>query len=169
MTDDTPAIRPFRGAPPADARPVKRLENAARARLSRRDVLRFTTAAAASAGLGLLNVFPAAKQARADGYDILTSCPSYASDHNCSPGCGPSAVNSSACTSSGWHKSSNGYMLRPNQCASNTYDGWNWRYNGSCGGCSSYIEFRCHDGYSYALGSWHKTICKWTIACGGCC
>jgi len=114
----------------------------------RRGLLRAATAL----GFAALGVFPAARRAYADGYDIWDGeCPSYAEDHDCSPGCGPSAIFGDACETSGpnlgFHKDDGiTWTLRPNQCYSGTYDGWIWRYEGACGTCSCHVERRCHDG-----------------------
>lgn len=136
--------------------------------LSRRAVLRGGTAL----GLAALSVFPAARRAYADGYDIYTgACPSYAADQDCSPGCGPSTIFADACatsgTSPGFHKNDGvTWKLRPNQCYASTYDGWLWRYSGACGACSCSVERRCHDGYRYTSGGWVKSICRWNTQCG---
>src|ERR671922_19038 len=86
-------------------------------------------------------------------YDIYPRCPSYAGNHNCSPGCGPSVVCSSCCRTSGsykgFHKSGvshpGKYKLRPNQCYGGGYDGWIWAYAHRCGSCSRGVKWRCHD------------------------
>ena len=138
---------------------------------SRRGVLQAGAALGTAAGMTLLGVFPAARRAYADGYDIYGSCPSYASDHNCSPGCGPSAVFADACVTTGagagFHKSDGTtWTLRPNQCFSGSYDGWLWRYQGACGSCGCHVERRCHDGYKRTSAGWVRSICRWTTECG---
>src|SRR5690606_21651822 len=123
-------------------------------------------------GFAVLSVFPAARKAYADGYDIYTgSCPSYASDHDCSPGCGPSTIFADACETSGsytgFHKNDGvTWKLRPNQCFSGTYDGWLWGDQGACGTCACSVERRCHDGYRKTSSGWVKSICRWNTACG---
>lgn len=134
----------------------------------RRGLLRAATAL----GFAALGVFPAARRAYADGYDIWDGeCPSYAEDHDCSPGCGPSAIFGDACETSGpnlgFHKDDGiTWTLRPNQCYSGTYDGWIWRYEGACGTCSCHVERRCHDGYRNTGSGWVRSICRWNTACG---
>jgi peptidoglycan hydrolase-like protein with peptidoglycan-binding domain len=147
-----PALgRPFAGTAPA-----------------RRRVLQAATAL----GFAALGVFPAARKAYADGYRIWTgSCPSYASDHNCSPGCGPSTVFTGACATTGAHAGfhrNDGvtWTLRPNQCYSGGYDGWLWRYDEECGTCACGIERRCHDGYHNTGSGWVRSICRHTTDCG---
>ncbi|MFB4276865.1 MULTISPECIES: hypothetical protein [unclassified Nonomuraea] len=126
--------------------------------------------AGSAIGVTVLGIFPPARKALADGYDIKgLPCPSYAADHNCSPGCGPSetcALTGWCCSSSGYHRGDAEYRLRPNQCFGGTADGWLWRYTSSCGGCSA-VTFRCHDGYTVTwAGPWVKTICRYRTACG---
>lgn len=134
---------------------------------SRRTVLQAATAA----GFAALGVFSAAREAYADGYDIWTgACPSYAEDHNCSPGCGPSTIYADACvtsgTNTGFHRTDGvTWTLRPNQCYAGTYDGWLWRYSAACGSCGCGIERRCHDGYRNTGSGWVKSICRWTTDC----
>lgn len=136
--------------------------------LSRRALLRGGTAL----GLAALSVFPLARRAYADGYDIYTgTCPSYAVDQDCSPGCGPSTIFADACaisgTYTGFHKNDGvTWKLRPNQCFGSTYDGWLWRYSGACGACACSVERRCHDGYRNTSGGWVKSICRWNTQCG---
>jgi hypothetical protein len=135
---------------------------------TRRTVLRVGSAA----GLAVLgSVFPSVRRAVADGYDIYPQCPSYAADHNCSPGCGPSTIFGDACvtsgTNTGFHKDDQvTWRLRPNQCLSGSYDGWMWRYDQACGACSCHIERRCHDGYRKTGSGWVNSICRWTTDCG---
>jgi hypothetical protein len=146
---------------------------------SRRSVLANLTRAATALGLTALGVFPPARTAFAegfrlapDGYKIHPSCPSYAQDHDCSPGCGPSLVCSDCCRTSGpmagMHHSSvsaSGFRLRPNECYSDS-DGWLWRYEGRCGECTGGIVWRCHDGWKRSdSGHWYKTICRWPVEC----
>ncbi|MFI0793807.1 peptidoglycan-binding protein [Micromonospora rubida] len=135
--------------------------------LSRRTLLRAGTAV----GMAALSVFPAARRAYADGYEIYAACPTYASDHNCSPGCGPSTIFADSCNTSGtnigFHKNDGvTWMLRPNQCYGGTYDGWLWLYNGACGACTCSVERRCHDGYKKTSSGWVKSICRWNTKCG---
>ncbi|MER5704907.1 peptidoglycan-binding protein [Micromonospora sp. NPDC002296] len=135
--------------------------------LSRRTLLRAGTAV----GMAALSVFPAARRAYADGYTIYAGCPTYASDHNCSPGCGPSTIFADSCntsgTNTGFHKNDGvTWILRPNQCYGGTYDGWLWAYNGACGACTCSVERRCHDGYKKTNSGWVKSICRWNTKCG---
>ncbi|SOD64369.1 Peptidoglycan-binding (PGRP) domain of peptidoglycan hydrolases-containing protein [Streptomyces zhaozhouensis] len=134
----------------------------------RRTVLQSATVV----GFATLGVFGPARQAYADGYDIWTGdCPSYASEHDCSPGCGPSTVHAAACETSGqyegFHRNDGvTWTLRPNQCYSGSYDGWLWAFSGACGACGCGIERRCHDGYFNSGSGWVRSICRWTTDCG---
>lgn len=135
--------------------------------VTRRSVMQAGTAV----GLALLGAFPAARRAIADGYTIYPRCPSYANDHNCSPGCGPSTIFADACNTSGsnvgFHKDDGvTWTLRPNQCFSGSYDGWLWRHEGACGACACSIERRCHDGYRQTGSGWVRSICRWNTNCG---
>jgi Putative peptidoglycan binding domain len=135
--------------------------------LSRRTLLQAGTAV----GMTALSIFPAARRAYADGYTIYGGCPTYASDHNCSPGCGPSTIYAAACNTSGtytgFHKNDGiTWKLRPNQCYAGTYDGWLWRYQGACGACACGVERRCHDGYRKLSSGWVRSICRWNTQCG---
>ncbi|HEX2771928.1 MAG TPA: hypothetical protein VHN18_05790, partial [Micromonosporaceae bacterium] len=128
--DDVPALR---GTDPGTGTASRRRPPASLTRsrlttswaLSRRTLLRAGTAL----GMTALSIFPAARRAYADGYTIYDGCPTYASNHNCSPGCGPSAIFAAACNTSGtytgFHKNDGTtWKLRPNQCYAGTYDGW---------------------------------------------
>jgi Putative peptidoglycan binding domain len=160
-------VPPLRGA----STPARRRPAAARRSvdwsLTRRSVMRAGTAV----GLAMLGAFPAARRAIADGYTIYPQCPSYAADHNCSPGCGPSTIFADACNTSGtytgFHKDDGvTWKLRPNQCYSGSYDGWLWRHQGACGACACHIERRCHDGYKRTSSGWVRSICRWNTQCG---
>lgn len=164
--DEIPQLRRTGSADrPAQREKVK---NPPRFSLSRRTVLQSATVL----GFASLGVFSAAREAYADGYDIWTGeCPSYASEHDCSPGCGPSTVHAAACETSGEHEGfhkNDGvtWTLRPNQCYSGTYDGWLWAFSGACGACACGIERRCHDGYFNSGSGWTRSICRWTTDCG---
>lgn len=163
-----------RRRPPADPRGPDALHP------KRRSVLGGLMAAGGSAGLSVLGVFGPAREALAQGYslrasyyDIYQSCPSYASSHNCSPGCGPSLVCASCCRTSGSRKgfhhssvSKAGYKLRPGQCYSGGWDGWKWAYANQCGKCQKSIAWRCHDGWKKnSSGAYYKTICRWAVSC----
>ncbi|MCT2582218.1 peptidoglycan-binding domain-containing protein [Actinophytocola gossypii] len=172
MTSDlSTGVPPLRGTDPGmpvEPRSRTRKPHWAGWAPTRRAVLR----AGGVAGLTLLGgVFPSVRRAVADGYDIYPRCPSYASDHDCSPGCGPSTVFADACVTSGentgFHKDDQvTWRLRPNACLSGSYDGWMWRYDQACGACSCHIERRCHDGYRRTGSGWVNSICRWTTECG---
>ncbi|RKN04503.1 peptidoglycan-binding domain-containing protein [Streptomyces radicis] len=164
--DEVPELRRPGGADrPAQRRRARALPRFAP---SRRTVIQSATAV----GFAALGVFGAAREAYADGYDIWTGeCPSYASEHDCSPGCGPSTVHAAACETSGpyagFHRNDGvTWTLRPNQCYSGSYDGWLWRFTGACGACGCGIERRCHDGYFNSGSGWVRSICRWTTDCG---
>ena len=164
--DEVPQLR---RAGSAD-RPARRPRTSMLPRLAprRRTVLQSATVV----GFAALGVFGPARQAYADGYDIWTGeCPSYASEHDCSPGCGPSTVHAAACETSGeyegFHRNDGvTWTLRPNQCYSGSYDGWLWAFSGACGACGCGIERRCHDGYFNSGSGWARSICRWTTDCG---
>src|SRR5262245_10855100 len=170
----------MRGPRPPGAATVSRKaprdDDGPAAGLSRRSVLRTLVASGTFLGFSLLGAFPAARRAYADGYDIKgLPCPSYAENHNCSPGCGPSAVVFATCTSSGWHRtdtvvngsSTTAYRLEPNGCYGGWADGWMWSQSG-CLGCLS-LDFRCHDGRTYncyaGRCSSYISICRWITRC----
>ncbi|UED87823.1 peptidoglycan-binding domain-containing protein [Streptomyces profundus] len=164
--DQVPQLRRVDG----DTRPAQRRGTRGLPRFapSRRTVVQGATVV----GFAALGVFSAAREAYADGYDIWTGdCPSYASEHDCSPGCGPSIVHVASCETSGeyegFHKNDGvTWTLRPNQCYSGTYDGWLWRFSSACGACGCGIERRCHDGYFNSGSGWVRSICRWTTDCG---
>lgn len=168
------AIPPLRGKDPGTGTARRRLRPIklaswpdARWGVSRRTVFQAGTAL----GLAALGVFPAARRAYADGYSIYTRCPSYATDHNCSPGCGPSTIFADSCETGGvnlgFHKDDGiTWTLRPNQCYNQTYDGWLWRYQGACGACACYVERRCHDGWRITSSGSIRSICRWNTGCG---
>jgi Putative peptidoglycan binding domain len=163
------SIPPLRGTRPDGAIPVRRKAPKQVFGWSprRRSVLQAGTAV----GLAALGMFPAARRAIADGYDIYPNCPSYAIDHNCSPGCGPSTIFADSCevsgTNIGFHRNDGvNWTLRPNQCFASSYDGWLWRYNAACGACACGVERRCHDGYKRTSGGWVRSICRWNTQCG---
>lgn len=164
--DEIPQLR---RAGAAD-RPARRRSTSSLPSLAprRRTVLQSATVV----GFAALGVFGAAREAYADGYDIWEgACPSYASEHDCSPGCGPSTVHAAACETSGpnegFHRNDGvTWTLRPNQCYSGSYDGWLWAFSGACGACGCGIERRCHDGYFNSGSGWVRSICRWTTDCG---
>ncbi|GAA2414673.1 hypothetical protein GCM10010191_25880 [Actinomadura vinacea] len=175
-------VPPLHGPRPTGAERVRRRGRGAgpRPRPARRNVLAGLAAAGATAGLNALGVFPPARQAIAAGfsmrgyYDIYARCPSYASNHNCSPGCGPSLVCSVCCRTSGkykgFHKSGvsdpGRYKLRPGQCYGSGWDGWLWSYSARCGSCKKGVTWRCHDGWKKSKrGNWYKTICRKATSC----
>jgi hypothetical protein len=149
-------------------------------RPSRRSILRGAIVSGTALGFAALGVFPAARNAYADGYHIWTNgtagpcdqTSGYARNHNCSPGCGPSTVSSGACDSSGWHRTGGSspvwYGLEPNDCYRNYYDGWYWRVT-NCQGCRS-LDYRCHDGWTlicYEQCYEYLSICRWIVRCNG--
>ena len=166
-------IPPLRGRRPDGARTVKRRlpPGSAWHALPRRSVLAAALAGGTAAGFAALGVFPAARRALADGYSIYDRCPSYATDHNCSPGCGPSTIYPDSCEVSGanlgFHRDDGStWTLRPNQCFSGSYDGWLWMHTGACGACACHVERRCHDGYRRTSAGFVKSICRWNTRCG---
>lgn len=150
------------------------------ARSNRRGFLARCFAAGMGLGLGALAQLPPARQAFAshvgyNPYEILSSCPSYAADHNCFPGCGPSRVHSDACVPDasshyvGYHRRGGAqWKVRANQCYGGWADGWRWSYGSSCGHCYRSVTRRCHDGWKCdsSGANCYKTICRWNIYCG---
>ncbi len=158
--------------PPADARKPERRIALIETPASRRTFVKGLIGAGIATGLYSLQMFPLVRPAFADGYDIYpytTSgpCTSYAASHDCSPGCGPSTIcgtspGSGCCNANGWHLccgalGPNGaiHYLRPNECWSGGYDGWNWR-------CDASTLYRCHDGTACYNGGCGNTICRHT-------
>ncbi len=176
LDDVTPATGVWpQGAAPAHRRGRSDLV----ARPGRRGFLAAAVAAGVGVGVTALGVFPSARPALAAGpggrygYRVFRGdCPSYASSHNCEPGCGPSPVIADACEPAGfyrgWFKNrpTEGYRLRPGQCLSG-FDAWVWRYSGRCHACREVIEYRCHDGYKRAGGVWFNAICRHVNECDG--
>jgi len=177
--------------PPRDGARVRR--SARRPRVTtRRQFIRRVLIATMAFSVASIAKLPPARRAFAghagtndEGYEILGSCPSYASGHNChyhtgARGCGPSAVRKAAChytppdccggvhPHEGWHRRDTAeWALRPNQCAGGEWDGWNWRYAGKCGHCGDGITYRCHDGYRWPRDNTRrlKTICRGVVEC----
>jgi hypothetical protein len=118
-------------------------------RVPRSTVLKGMLAAGVAASMSFVEMFPLARDARADGYDIWTSTTSgpcgsggYASGHGCSPGCGPSTVcdgtSDGSCCSGGWHRNDgteySGYQLRPGWSSPGSVD------TGSLGRSSGVVD-----------------------------
>jgi len=175
---DLEQIPPLRGPRPAGVatasrKPPPKQAGTQTGGVSRRSVLRTMVASGTVLGFTALGAFPAARRAYSDGYDIKgLPCPSYAANHECSPGCGPSQV-SSVCNSSGWHKTGSSnpwyWTLEPNDCYGGWADGWIWGYYASaCAGCAGGVDYRCHDGRTHycaeQCSSW-ITICRRVVKC----
>jgi hypothetical protein len=140
--------------------------------IGRRTLFRAAAVAGASVGVAALGVFPPARKALADGYDIIghyssgSPCSSgqYAVNHNCSPGCGPSPNCVQCCSGSGWHQNNYAtYFLRPNACWGGWADGWLWS-TPNCAGCGT-RTWRCHDGAITDGYTFYPTICRWSVGC----
>jgi hypothetical protein len=149
---------------------------------NRRQLLRRTLAGAVGLSLASLGLLPPARRAYAhhagtDGYQIKPlPCPPYASDHNCSPGCGPSKKcrNQHCCNTNpsshffGWYRrQGRKWKLRKGQCWGSDWDGWRWAVAGSCGCCGGGLTYRCHDGYKCDTDGNNcvPRICLWTVNC----
>jgi hypothetical protein len=176
-------IPSFTGRRPRTQPRVRRVTPRQRLSWTRRDFLRRTAVGGMGLGLMSLAVFTPARRAYAvhgtDGYQIKgLPCPSYAADHNCDPGCGPSPIGGSSCQSDpaqhtyGYHRNTLcQYFLRKNECVTGTsWDGWLWEFTPSfyCWGCANSITFRCHDGWECSpttCGSCSKDICRWSTSC----
>jgi hypothetical protein len=146
-------------------------------RSNRRRFLERCAAAGVAFGLGTLAQLPPARRAFAshvgnNPYEIKSlPCPSYAADHNCSPGCGPSAPSTNYCAPdghwAGYHRNAGlEWKVRPNECYGGWADGWRWSY-GSCGQCSRNITRRCHDGWRCDSNGANcfRTICRYNVVC----
>ena len=179
-------IAPFRGnAEAADLPPAQPKGNRSPRPIRRRTFMKSVVLGGSVVGLWAMRVFPAAREAWADtgGYQIFTNgdtgpCLSggYAANDNCT-GCNRVPCDSQICCVSSSSLPHYRYMksqyhgydafgLRPNECINDTgYDGWEWEYDGSCGNCLHWSNFRCHDGWEAIGGSWFKTICRWKLGC----
>lgn len=148
----------------------------------------------AATGANLLaTVIPASayRGFRIRGYSEASGEPcspgGYASDHGCTPGCGPSIVYGDACHTSGrltgYHRgllkswvlaSGVWWKLRPSKCISpdsgiddwENWDGWKWRTYGDCAECTNKY-WRCHDGYVDTGEGTNTSICRWCVSYGG--
>jgi hypothetical protein len=154
---------------------------------NRRQLLQRIFGGAVAVSLLSLSVLPPARRAYAShagspGYQIKgLPCPSYAANHNCTPGCGDSTVcghvtGGHCCINQvtrhryGWHKHNSAYpryKLRPNECVSGTgWDGWVWKTDEPCGVCFYGVRYRCHDGWwRNRSGTWVKRICRTSLYC----
>jgi hypothetical protein len=143
--------------------------------IGRRRFLKQSATVLALIGVKSLGIFPPAKWALADGYDIYQQLDDgpchqtstgngygYAKQHNCSPGCGPSPIcdhrsMGPCCDNNGWHRNDGaaGYYLRPNDCfrALQWPDGWRWR-------CDSNTVYRCNDGWFRCCADWYPDVCR---------
>ena len=148
---------------------------------SRRSFLKAAAALGTGVAFAALGLFPLARRARADGYDIAQSCPGNpSSEYGGCLGCYGSTVCTpspcgSCCTSADcWHRDDGAnHWLRPNQCqyagGAPGYDGWKWKTVSGCAGCSGstpYALWRCHDGYTrLETGAALKTVCSKRVGC----
>lgn len=153
------------GADPSSLRPTTW-----RPGISRRGLLRTAFVGATAVGMTAIGVFPPAREALADGYDMdKTGCAGI-QYRNCKDCC-CSTVCFDCCNHKGWHKRTGVYRLRPNQChaggGNRTKDGWFWRAcscrkrNGRRGKRTN----RCHDGYKIGSAGAVRTICRKRIGC----
>jgi hypothetical protein len=142
-------------------------------RLGRRGLLKGAAAGGVGLAMTLFERAPFVREAEAActttlETSIRAGCPSAVSG-TCSPACGPSTVYNDACTSSGWHKTTGNFRMRPNQCGGSPYDGWYW-YAAGCGCPSGFgRNYRCHDGCrrNSSTSAWVNSICRSTGACLG--
>lgn len=139
----------------------------------RRGILGSMVALGTAGGLAVLGVFPQARTVsaaacvrRLERY-IAGPCPTNVG--NCSPACGPSTVNLSACGSNWYHKYTGNYRNRPNSCNRvRSADGWYWGGKGCCRYPDCIRSYRCHDGCTRSGRAWKKTICRYTSPNCGC-
>lgn len=159
MTTSNPAldlsvIADFSKRPPG-AEAVQRAPYSSSTTIGRRGFLKSVVGVGLFLGVNWLKLFPQARKAFADGYDWYDACPSYASSHDCDPGCGPSWPSSSFCDWEGWHlKDGYDYLHRPNECFGGWADGWTWWT--PCGG-----GLWCHDGWYLSGYDYVRTICRY--------
>ena len=146
-------------------------------RSNRRRFLTRCFAAGVGLSLGGLAKLPPARNAFASHvgrhpYEIKgLPCPTYASGHQCNPGCGPSRVHADACDVAdphytGYHRRAGlGWKVRPNQCYGGWADGWRW--STPCVPCLRGATLRCHDGWrcNSSGGNCYPTICRWFMGC----
>lgn len=191
MRPELESIPPLRGHPPPKSRRASRRHapRVERGRLSRREFLRAAAVTSVATGMWVVGLLPPARRAWAGhgtyGYRIKDlPCPNYPCYQGSLGGscgdpniCCPSATHANACIDDptkhfyGYHKSGGGWDLRPNDCVTNTKDGWAWTVPEGCAQCNGcgVTYFRCHDGvHIHDNGSRHNSICKWIYACAGC-
>ncbi|HEX6254393.1 MAG TPA: hypothetical protein VFZ70_01145 [Euzebyales bacterium] len=167
---DLDAIAPIGGRRPANADASTLRSPSWRPRVSRRGMLRTAFVGATALGMSALGVFPPAREALADGYDIARYGCNGIGYANCKDCC-CSTVCYSCCNFNGWHKRTGIHRLRPNQCyaggGNRSKDGWFWRAcncrksNGTTGKRTN----RCHDGYTIGDAGALRTICRTRIGC----
>jgi hypothetical protein len=167
---DLDAIVPIGGRRPHSSQPSALRGSPWRPAVSRRGLLRSAFVGATALGMTALGVFPPAREALADGYDIAQYGCNGIGYSNCKDCC-CSTVCRDCCNSKGWHKRTGIYRLRPNQCyaggGNRSMDGWFWRAcnckksNGSTGKRTN----RCHDGYRIGDAGALRTICRKRIGC----
>lgn len=168
---DLDAIVPLSGERPVGATPSTLRRAGPRTwGVSRRGLLRSAFVGATAVGMSALGIFPPAREALADGYQIHRRGCNGVSYRNCKDCC-CSTVCGRCCGRRGFHKNWNVYTLRPNQCyaggGNRTKDGWFWR---ACGcwkddGTRGKRVSRCHDGYLIGESGAVKTICRKRIGC----
>lgn len=168
---DLDAIAPMGGRRPAGAAAstLPDVPGGGRA-VSRRGVLRTAFVGATAVGMAALGIFPPAREALADGYDIHKRDCNGISYRDCKDCC-CSTVCHHCCSNKGWHKKWDVYRLRPNQCyaggGNRSKDGWFWR---ACNcrkrdGSRGKRVNRCHDGYLISDSGAIRTICRKRLGC----
>lgn len=167
---DLDTIAPISGHRPPGAADSAVHMSQRRSRPSRRGVLRSALVGVTALGMSALGVFPPAREALADGYDIHKSGCNGIQYRNCKDCC-CSTVCAHCCNAKGWHRRTGDYLLRPNQCYSGggnrSKDGWFWR---ACGctkpdGSKGTRVSRCHDGYLITEAGAVRTICRKRMGC----
>lgn len=164
-------IAPLRGPRPPMSKSVARYGPPDRHTVTRR---RFTQAAlAAATGLGLasLGVFPPARQAFADGYDMIQGCNGLQYSNCAGCCCSTKCRTAGCCNDLNFHRNDGvKWLLRRNQCVGSGgvsgKDGWWWdRPVNECAGCSGKrTRWKCHDGWTIVSGPNIKSTCD-TKAC----
>jgi hypothetical protein len=165
-------IVPLRGPRPSMSTTVIRHGPPDRHTVTRR---RFTQAAlAAATGLGLasLGVFPPARQAFADGYDMIQGCNGLQYSNCAGCCCSTLCRSSGCCNSSDFHRNDGvNWLLRTNQCKGSGgvsgKDGWWWDLpaNAGCGCGSKRTRWKCHDGWTIVPGPNIPSTCNTGPVC----
>jgi hypothetical protein len=164
-------IAPLRGPRPPMSESVARYGPPDRHTVTRRRFTQAAVAAATGLGLAALGVFPPARQAFADGYDMIQGCNGLQYTNCAGCCCSTKCRTAGCCNASNFHRNDGvNWYLRTNQCVGSGgvsgKDGWWWdRPVNECAGCSGKrTRWKCHDGWTIVSGPNIKSTCD-TKAC----